>query len=242
MSQTQYYYFPLSVGELQSIVEAHQTEFDEFLNDTFTEDELLQNEKYIDSIAVMYVQPILEELSFDDFYPNPSQEEKQKEFFNHCRSSISLENLPFLQGHPFQVTYLLMFLAKFSEVLIDRGGVSELAFKDDYVKELERYKTVVKVSQPTKIYRPPMGLDPIEALVTDVYKEIDRNRSLPNLDETRAMIFDQYPKMSRLFEALMKSKLDAGELLGASGLNPKDFGDALERLKFFLRKRATEQP
>lgn len=237
MSHTQYYYFPISVGELQAIVEAHQTEFDEFLSDNFTEEELTANEKYIDTIAAMYPQPILAELSFDDFYARPDQEKEQREFFERCRSSISVENLPFLQGHPFQVTYLLMFLGKFSEVLIDRGGVSELAFKDEYVSELERYKSVIKVSRPVKIYRAPSGPDPMDGLVEDVYREVDRIRLLPSVDETRAMIFDQYPKMSKLFEALMKSKNDAGTLLAESGLNPKDFGDALERLKFFLRKR-----
>lgn len=234
MSRSHYFYFRLSLKELESVVKAHQLGFDTLLSDEFSDEELQGFEKLIDSIAAVYVQPILSELSFEDFYPAQGQEEQQRAFFESCRSSISLENLPYFESHPFQVSYLLQLLGRFEEVLIDRGGVSELSFKSDYVVELQKYKTMEslmavapKAAVEVKSSRP---IDPIDFLVLDVYKEIQR------LENSGKSVLLESEKMNKLFKIMSFEKTDATELFKKSGLGPKDFDDSLEKLKFTLKK------
>ena len=67
MSSSHYFYFTLSVDDLESVVEVHRKDFDTLLDDSFSDEELQSFEKMLDSIAAVWVQPILEDLSFDDF-------------------------------------------------------------------------------------------------------------------------------------------------------------------------------
>jgi hypothetical protein len=233
MSQSIYLYTTLPVHQLEVIIESHKEDFDNMLNDTFSDEEMLHYEKIIDSIAAVYVQPILSELSFDDFYADSKVENEQRIFFGKCRSSISLENLPFLESNPVQITYLRKLLGLFEEVLIDKGGVHELRFKDDYLNEIQKFKSmdslIKPVSTPIEI-KTTKPVDPIDFLILDVYKEFER---LKNHDFS---IEDLSPKVQKIFHVMKSEKLDSTGLLRKIGLNPKDFDDGLERLKFWLRK------
>lgn len=239
MASSHYFYFTLPLNELDSLVENHKKDFNIFIEDTYSEEELLEFEKMIDSIAAIYVQPIMEELSFDDFYTETTQADRQKEFFENCRSSIVLENMPYLESNPFQVTYLKMLLSRFGEVLIDRGGIFELIFKDDYLKELKRFKCLddlLPVFKPTEVRaRTSLPVDPIDFLVLDVYKELDRLLLSQKLEEMEKVVREQNLKVQKLFYTLKKGKLDASELYQKSGLSPKDFDDYLEKIKLILR-------
>ncbi|WPU66808.1 hypothetical protein [Peredibacter starrii] len=234
MSRALNLYFRLSVKELERVIEDYQVEFDQALEDTFSDDELLKYETMIDSIAALYVQPISNELSFDDFYAYPSQEEKQRLFFESCRSSLVLENLPYFESNPIQVTYLTDLLWSFEEVLIDPGGVSNLMFRKDYLEELKRYKTMdsLLTDKVEKVVetKSSVPVTPIDFLVLDVYKELDRLKGF-TIPEN-----DLGEKPRRIFEAMKNERLDSTSLFRKSGLIPKDFDDGLERLKFFLRK------
>jgi hypothetical protein len=240
MSRTHYYYFRLKVSELEKIVKAHQVEFDLMINDTFSDDELLLHEKQLDTIAALFPQPIFSELTFDDFYASPALEDRQRSFFESCQSSLCLEYLPYFQENPFQVTYLLMLLERFDEVLIDQGGVSELEFKESYMGELRKHRSidsilpvVVERVAPEKSSRP---VYPIDFLVLDVYKELERVTNHNLLSSLIAQMEDQSEKLKKIFVVINGEKLGASEILKNSGLIPKDFEDNLERLKFFLRK------
>lgn len=235
MSKAIYFYSQLTVPELQTLVEAHLLEFDTFLEDTFTDDELAQFESMLDALAALYVQPILEELNFEDFYPDPSLEEEQKHFFLSCGSSISIENLPDLETNPFQVTYLLMLASCFDEVLVDPGGVEELRFKQSFLDSLNDYKSVHHItaapSQKKKIQSAaPAPLEPIDFLVLDIYKELER---VTDIDTTVSGLSE---KEKVIFYIMKNERLDTDEILRKSCLIPKDFGDSLERLKFYLKK------
>lgn len=227
-------FLPLKVKELEKVVEAFQEEFDSILDETFSEDELTLFEKQIDAIAAIYVQPVLTDLSFDDFYPDPEFETEQKTFFESARSSILIENLPYLENNPFQVSYLKELINKFSEVLIDRGGVSELIFKEKFLSTLRNLKTIehYTASNEEKKVMPVVAksIDPIDFLIADVYKEVDR------LKESDVDFKDLNPKLVQLFEVMKRDRLDSMSLFRRSGLNAKDFDDGLEKLKFFLRK------
>lgn len=240
MSRSHYFYFHLSLDELETLVDIHQKEFDTLLEESFSDEELLTYEIMIDSIGALYVQPILEELSFDDFYANPHMEDQQHDFFKYCRSSIALENLPYLENNPFQVTYLKILLSRFGEVLIDPGGVSELQFKEDYLKELNRFKGIDELLQYTKPIEvhawTSMPIEPIDFLVQDVYKELERLSLAGKGKELEEVIKEQNAKIQKLFLVLNKGHFDASLLYQKSGLSPKDFDDYLEKLKFTLRK------
>lgn len=229
MAQALYFYTRLPVRELEAIVEAHQEDFDHFLEETFSEDELQQFERKLDVMGAVWAQPILSELTFDDLDADPAREAEQRFFFEECQSSVLIENLPDLETNPFQVSWLIQLASKFDEVLVDQG---ELKFKEDFLKELRTYKSVDSFISSTmeKVVGPELGrpVTPIDFLLHDIYKELDR------LGETEVLV--SIDKTRVLYQLMRKDKLDAHTLLRKSGLNPKDFGDHLEKLKFILKK------
>jgi hypothetical protein len=234
MANTHYFYTRMSLKELESVVLSFQKEFDNLLEDTFTEDELTQFEAKIDAIAAIYAQPILSELTFDDLYADPKNAVAQKSFFEACRSSVSLENLPYLEGNPFQVTYIIQLLRKFSEVLVDKGGVFELVFKEQYLNDLKKFNTIdslmaLPVQKQTQVIT-SKPVDPIDFLILDVYKELSR------LESKELGAAELSPKVQKILEVMRADQLNADQLLRKTGLNAKDFDDGLERLKFWLKK------
>lgn len=236
MSRSHYFYFNFSLFELEAIVESHQKEFDILLEDLFTEDELIYFEKQIDSIAAVYVQPILDELSFEDFYADPIREEEQRKFFASAQSSICLENLPYFETNSFQVSYLKHLLNKIPEVLIDQGGVSELVFKEGYQRILNQYKDIDSflpkvLNKPIEV-KTKRPVDPIDFLILDVYKELGRLKNAGiEID-----LSEQGDRTKKIIKVMLSGQLDASELLKRSGLGAKEFDDGLERVKFWLRK------
>jgi hypothetical protein len=234
MARTHYFYFPLKLNDLDALVKAHQEKFDLFLGDNFDDLELEKFEKLIDSLSAVYVQPVLSELSFDDFYSDPKNEQRQRFFFEACKSVIVLEQLPYFETNPFQVSYLIQLLGIFDEVLIDQGGLTELVFKEAYLSELRKFKNIdsligiVEKIPEIKTNRP---VDPIDFLILDVYKEIQRlqnSHQLPTEGPSE--------KSHKIFKVMCSGVYDSHTLFQKSGLIAKDFDDNLERLKFWLRK------
>ncbi len=237
MSKTLTFYFPLKVTELDALVTAFQKEFDELINDTFADDELEIIEKKLDALAAVYVGPLLSELSFDDF----DAEESSREFFNSCQSSLLLENVPYLETNPFQVSWLQMFLSRVSDFLADKGNLTALLTKEVFLQEISRLKNMDGLIQVEKPKAPPLqhGVKapvlPIDFLILDVYKELDRIRENGMILVVLEKI-SEMDKVRRIFVLMKEGKLDAHSLLSLSGLIPKDFDDNLEKLKFMLKK------
>jgi hypothetical protein len=240
MSHAHYFYFSQNITEVEKIFKIHQEDFEELLGDTFTEEELLRFEPLLDSLGAIFVQPIISELSFDDFYVNELQAEKQQKFFESCKSSICLENLADFSLNPFQVTYLNELLRSFDEVLIDRGGVSELLFKKDYIEMLKNYKNIFALLSPVLdrpvIVNSSRPIDPIDFLIKDVLIELERLEKAHLLSRVIEESNDWSLKTQKAFFALREGSHNAGELLAKSGLGAKDFDDHLEKLKFLLKK------
>jgi len=234
MSRNHYFYFQLNLDELEAIVETHQKSFDEVVGDLFSEEELIQFDSLLDSIAPISVQPMLEELRFEDFSTHPAKESEQRAFFESCQSSVCIENLPYFEEHPFQVSYLIHLLQRLPDFLVDMGGLTELQSKHDYLHELSRFKEMEALLQDftpkPRVKKSSLPVDPIDFLVLDVYKELDR------LGE-RADVEGQSDKLRWLYFAMKAEKLDPTELLKKCGLSAKDFDDYLEKLKFHLRKQ-----
>jgi hypothetical protein len=234
MSPNIYLYTQLNLFNLEILIESFREDFDNLLKDSFSEIELEHFEKLIDNIAAISVQPMLEQLSFDDFYANPFLVNEQRVFFENCKSTVVLENLPFFESNFFQVSYLKLLLSKFDEVLVDKGGVLELCFKDSFLNDLSKFKTIDQFFKPvnkTIDIKSATSLDPIDFLISDVYRELTRLKGVAiNLN-------DLSPKIIKIFVVMNSdSQLSADALLRKTGLNPKDLDDGLERLKFWLRK------
>ncbi len=237
MARTFTFYFPLKVSELDALVSSFQKEFDELVQDSFTEDELEIMEKKLDALAAVYVNPILHELTFDDF----EADEMHRAFFGSCKSSLLLENLPYLETNPFQVSWLQLFLERFSDFLADKGNLSALVTKKEFLTELERFKNMDPLTKPEKPAPKPLqhGIKapvlPIDFLILDVYKEIQRLHEAGKMNAGLEAVAS-FEKARRIFSIMKEGKLDANSLLSLSGLNTKDFDDHLEKLKFILRK------
>ncbi len=76
---------------------------------------------------------------------------------------------------------------------------------------------------------------PIDFLILDVYKELGRLRDSGKMSAALEAVAS-FEKARRLYVIMKEGKLDGNSLLSLSGLNPKDFDDNLEKLKFILKK------
>lgn len=228
----QYFYFTIPLKLLEAKMAHHQKKFDDVLEICFSEDEIITIEHYLDQLGAVFVQPMITELTFDDLNFEPSHEVELRDLFSRCKSSICLENLPFFENNPFQVSYLSMLLAPFNEVLIDPGLHRSVMPKDEYLKFLSKFKNADQLLNSTpapKISKPlSIPVTPIDFLIRDVYKEIERIRDID---------LEIMPeKCQMILKPMLKEKLQAEELFSKSGLNPKSFDDHLEKLKFTLKK------
>lgn len=240
MFEAHYFYLLYPLNELERLVESHRLDFEELIKDTFSDAELEKYEGMLDSIAAITPQPLISELTFEDFYVTQGQELRQRSFFDECKSSICIENLPDLHSNPFQVTYLIELLRNFEEVLIDKGGIYEIQFKKEYLEEIKRHKNIFSLL-PEEIKKPlavttSVPVDPMDFIILDVYKEIDRLKSIGRLEEVTQGASSLPEKTRKTYMAMLDAKLDSSLLLKKSGLNAKDFDDNLERLKFYLKK------
>ena len=133
-----------------------------------------------------------------------------------------------------------MLLSRFGEVLVDRGGIFELQFKEDYHNDLNRNKTLddlIYVPKAAEVRaQTTLPVDPIDFLDLDVYKELERLNQTGKVKEVEEEIKEQNQKVQKLYLTLTKGKFDASLLYQKSGLAPKDFDDYLEKIKFILRK------
>lgn len=222
-------------------LELHRKEFELMLGDNFSEDELLTHERMLDAVAAVEATAVVPELAFDDFFCEPEVEQQQRLFFERCRSTLCLENMPFLETNPFQVSYLKLLLLRLGEVLIDQGGHQPLVFTEVYLEELAPFKTMDDLLVPVKKTPAPVRsmapVDPIDFLIRDVSRELQRLHHADKMGlALQALAQQPSEKLAKLFGAFSLGEVDASVLLKKSGLNPKDFDDHLERLKFFLRK------
>jgi hypothetical protein len=238
MSRALYIYSAITLKELETILLAHQDEFEHYLDDLFSVEEREFFEKLIESIGAIYVQPVLSELTFEDLYPREEQELEQRDFFKSCQSSLCIENLPYLEENPFQVSYLRMLLSSLPEVLVDQGGVEVLLFKADYINVLSALKSIETITSSRK-EEPKVSavlnraIDPIDFLINDVRLLINKHQS----SELENILSDSPEQVKKIFQAFTGFPTnDSYEILRHSGLKPKEFDDYLERLKIILKK------
>lgn len=240
MARALYFYLPLEIRLLEEIVDSHLEAFGEELKDLFSDEELEVFQRQLDEMAPFSISPRSSELSFDHFDTEPSEEKRK--LFEDSRSSLVLENLPFLETNPFQVSSIRSFLNRVREVLIDEEGLGELHSKDEFLKKVSGLRGVEDLLPESQPIQAPLRqnitipVEPIDFLIRDVYLEVDRILRGNLLEKTLIGLRDEKDSLKDLFFIVRESRLSSDELFSRSGLSAKAFDDDLERLKFFLKK------
>lgn len=241
MARSLYVYTPLDLRLLEEVVDAHVQSFGEELKDIFSDDELESFHRELEEMAPFSVCSRPHDLRFEDFDTDPNAEDK-KLLFTRSKTSIVIENLPFLETNPFQVSSLRSLLGRLPEVLVDDEGLGELFTKEEYLQKLSPLKGIetypqetatVIVAEKRKLFVP---VDPIDFLIRDVYQEMERILRDGLLEKTLLHLQDEKEFMKDLFFIIRENRPSPEELFKRSGLIAKDFDDSLEKLKFFLRK------
>lgn len=218
--------------ELEVLVDEYKKAFETELGDLFSDEDLVRFERQLDELATLDVQPRLESLSLDDFAIDESARASLAQFFEECRAVICLENVPFLENNPFQVSYLRGLLRHVGPLLVDLGGLVELMTSEEFLSSIARLRSVDALVPAVDVVTKPRATEPTLAdlLLVDVYRELDRL-------EGQVTMAAMSERQQRIFVLLRTGRPSAVELLKLSGLNPKDFGDGLESLKFFLKRQ-----
>jgi hypothetical protein len=246
MAFTYYFYSSHSVDGLKVVLEKTETAFDELLQSYEDQPYIKENEKLISLIANVIPGPILAELSFDDFSVEEGRTDEMQTYFSKAKSCLVLENVPYLQTNPFQVSWLTLLLNFIGPCMIDTGSITPVKNCDDLKIILKKSKSLEQVLdiaiKPNVVKSAPQNFIPVEPLdfiVRDVFREFQRLQNENRLEVIERSI-ESNEKMKKLFWALKNNFSDgptsAENLCRKSNLNPKDFGDFLERLKFLMKR------
>ena len=193
----------------------------------------------IDSIALVLIDLKVEEINFEDYDSISGDSNLKKDLFKKVKTTISFNEMPFLESNPFQVSYLLLLLERLEGILIDPGTLSDLQLKEEFFIKLSHLKKAqdfladFSPSVPISKKASPRTFDPIEYLITEIYNELKRlevSGKLPLLGE------DLPDKTKKLLSVMQTDYFTSEDLLKITSLHPKDFDDHLEKLKFYLRK------
>jgi hypothetical protein len=236
MARTHYFYTQLPDYELENLITIYQKEFDEQLNDNFSEAELKGYEKKLEAMAAVEVSEKLADLGFDDFFFEAQDENEMRQFFDASQSVICLENLPFFETNCFQVSFLRGLLAKIDHVLIDQGGVEPICYKDSYLDYLLPFlglESLIKREETPQVIGP---VDTVDYLAIDVYQEIHRLKAKGLLEQIESELNSRSERQFKIFSVMKNYELEPFEIRKRAGLIPKDFGDGLESLKFYLKR------
>ncbi|MBY0517154.1 MAG: hypothetical protein K2P81_09610 [Bacteriovoracaceae bacterium] len=236
MARTHYFYTQLPDYELENLLSLYQKEFDELLEDNFSEAELKGYEKKLEAMAAVEISEKLADLSFDDFFFEAQDEKVMKPFFESAQSVICLENLPFFETNCFQVSFLRGLLDKLEQVLIDQDGVEPICFKEGYLEYLSPFLGLESLMRKEEIPKVSGPVDTVDFLALDVYKEIYRLKAKGLIEQIESELSSRSEKQFKIFSIMKKYELEPFEIQKKSGLIPKDFGDGLESLKFYLKR------
>jgi hypothetical protein len=246
MAFTYYFYSSHSVDGLKVILDKTELAFDELLQSYEEQSYIKENEKLISLLANVIPGPILAELSFDDFSVEEGRLKEMEAYFQNAKSCLVLENVPYLQTNPFQVSWILFLLNFLGPCMIDTGSITPLKNNLDLMAILKKSKSleqVLNLSPLVPVSKSPAGnfipVEPLDFIVRDVFKEFERLQNENQLGVIERSI-ESNEKMKKLFLVIKNNfshgPLPAINLCQKSNLNPKDFGDFLERLKFLMKR------
>lgn len=239
MSKSLYIHTPYNIPFLEELFQVHQKQFEEWLNDSFTDEELDFFQEKIDTIAHVLIDLKVDSIGFEDYESISGDRELKNDLFNRLNTTISLNDMPFLESNPFQVSYLFLLVNKLENILIDPGSLNDLLSKDEYLKKLDTFKKAEDllinfsptVQAPKKTHS--RVFDPIDYLITEIYNELKR---LEVAGKLPIIATDLPEKAQKLLAVMQTDYFNASDLLRLTSLHPKDFDDHLEKLKFYLRK------
>ncbi|MFZ4713392.1 MAG: hypothetical protein ACOYL6_06760 [Bacteriovoracaceae bacterium] len=246
MGFTYYFYSPHSVDELKLVLEKTDDAFEHLLEELEEHPYLKIQEKLLSSLANVIPSPILTELSFDDFAVEEGRILEMQKAFDSARSCLCLEDVPYLQANPFQVTWLKILVQFLGPSMVDTGSVVPVKNISDFALELKRVKDLLQMTEngvkeisPILVKKPFLPVEPLDFTLRDIYKEMERLKSQDRLTFIEASI-ESNEKMKKLFLVIKNNFQNdyppTHVILQKSGLHPKDFGDFMERLKFLLKR------
>jgi hypothetical protein len=246
MAFTYYFYSNHSVDGLKTVLEKTESAFEELLISFEDQPYVKENEKLISLLANVIPGPILADLTFEDFAVEEGRIKEMQNIFSNSKSCLVLENVPYLQTNPFQVSWLNILLDHIGSCMIDTGSITPVKNKEDFVEFLKKSRSLDQVLNI--IYQPQIikstksnfiPVEPLDFIVRDVFKEFERLQNEKLLDKIEKSI-ESNEKMKKLFLVIKNNFSDgpvsAQLLCHKSHLNPKDFGDFLESLKFLMKR------
>ncbi len=241
MSFTYYFYTAHRLEELKQIVSTIQEDFEALIKDHEDDLYVREHERELAALANPIAQPILIDMSFDDFYVKEGEFELMRGLFDQSKSCLCLEEIPYLASNPFQVTWLQMLLPKLGAGLVDTGGVNVVKTLQNFEVEVKRYKSLlhmlgVKTEAIVVKSTPFRPVEPLDFTLRDVYLEFERIKRSNGFARVEEALETSSEKMKKLYSVTKDAQDSTSIILRKSGLHPKDFGDFLESLKFFLKR------
>jgi hypothetical protein len=235
-------YSLLSFEQLSELLKEHDTWFESYLHELYEDSDdksVHQLDELSEELAYLEAHPIHEELTFELFETMPEEESSLRKVFEQAQGCLLFNNLPDLHTNALQVTVIKSLLDRLQLGLVDCEGEPH-AFSVEkfklYLSQSYKEVTRVVVAQPTDKPRVTQFISvdsPIEARLFQIKQAM--KGSQPSVLSEFVL---SRPKFAGLVEGLKQGVFHQRELLALSGLNPKDFGDGLDSLYFYLKKQA----
>lgn len=207
--------------------------FDDFIQNPIYEEYVIKNEKKLDEMGHVTISPKMDELEFG-YYVNADQINHLKSQFGLMKTTIVIENLPYLENNPFQVSWLKLFVNELDQCLVDLGGMEYLESKSDFLNRISCYRDLetFAVVAPKKQMRPeiiiPYEKTPLDFIIDKLKLEITKTNTNAFLETL------ENNEMKKLFHIyLTENKINALYPI-KNKMDPKKFGDQTESLYFKL--------
>jgi hypothetical protein len=203
------------------------------------DERLGQLDRLCDELCAVELHSVIEGLSLEDFEYDHELQDEYAQFFKEVQGCVSFVGLTDPSLNPLLTSYMEHWLMSVKDGLIDLGGLNEVIRKSIYLEQLKSLPSTNKwleaLPKPKEKNRPLKVHDnPIQFLIDDIVRLMDQSSEQALL--TFEDDINQQAKLLTLWGPLKNKVFDARDLLSASGLHPKDFGDSLERLRLLMRR------
>lgn len=200
---------------------------------------LTQLDRFCDELCAVELHSVIEGLSLEDFEYAPEFQLEFSEFFKEVQGCVSFIGLTDPSLNPLLASFMEHWLSGVKDGLIDLGGLNEVMKKSIYLEQLKSLPSTRKwlESLPKtkeKLRSIKIHDNPIQQIIDDIILLLQQSKE-PALLSFEADI-NQQAKLLALWGPIKNKVYDARDLLSASGMQPKDFGDSLERLRLLMKR------
>lgn len=213
-------------------------EFDLLVQDPSLGQYFQKNEKKLDELASVIVSPKLPEIEFDCFEFEEKNRVQYETLFNKTKTTFAIENLPYLEVNPFQVSWLKLFFKNLGECLIDVGGMELLEDRLTFLERLENYKDLSLFKEEHLHFdRKPLPVrfekTPLDFVIDKLNLEIIRLKN-SNLEKEFAQTLT-HESLRNLYNVYLTNSGINSLWPLRNKMDPKKFGDLTEKLYFLVK-------